>query len=210
MADKKDVSAVITVINKAYDLAVDGIPGVGSAEELAEEYLEDNSSASKAADSLIRWQCAKAGTAGFLTGLGGVLTLPVTIPASFASNIYLQLRMIAAIAHMGGYDIRSDKVRTVVYMCLVGKQMNDLLKDFGVQLGTKVASSLLKEIPGKLLIEINKAVGFRLITKNGSTGLVNLGSAIPFVGGAIGGTIEAVATNVVGNKARDIFIAQRS
>lgn len=208
MADKKDVGAVMTIINQAYDLAVDGVPGMGSAEELAEDYLRDNSSASEAANSLIRWQCAKAGTAGFVTGLGGVITLPVTIPASFASNIYLQLRMIAAIAYMGGYDIRSDKVRTFVYMCLVGKQMNDLLKDFGVQLGTKVASSLLKEIPGKLLIEINKAVGFRLITKAGSTGLVNLGKAIPFVGGAIGGTVEAVSTNVVGNKARDFFITR--
>lgn len=208
MADKEDVSSVMVVINKAYDLAVDGVPGLGSAEELAEEYLDDNPSAVDAANSLIRWQCAKAGTAGFVTGLGGAITLPVTIPASFASNIYLQLRMIAAIAHMGGYDIRSDKVRTFVYMCLVGKQMNDLLKDFGVQLGTKMASSLLKEIPGKLLIEINKAVGFRLITKAGSTGLVNLGKAIPFLGGAIGGTVEAVSTNVVGNKARDFFIAQ--
>lgn len=124
----------------------------------------------EAANSLIRWQNAKAGLTGFTTGLGGIITLPVTIPANFATNIYLQLRMIAAIAYMGGENIRSDKVRTLAYACLVGKAMSGIFKDFGIQFGTKAASSVLKNIPGRLLIEINKAVGFRLITKAGSTG----------------------------------------
>ena len=36
-------------------------------------------------------------------------------------------------------------------------------------------------------ITMNKAVGFRLLTKFGQTGLVNLGKAIPLVGGGSAG-----------------------
>jgi hypothetical protein len=34
-------------------------------------------------------------------------------------------------------------------------------------------------------------------------GAVNLGKMVPFLGGVIGGTIDAVATNIIGNVARD-------
>ena len=64
----------------------------------------------------------------------------------------------------------------------------------------------VSRIPGAVLTKINQAVGFRLLTKFGERGVVNLGKAIPLVGGLIGGTIEAVSTNTVGNVARDIFI----
>ena len=36
-------------------------------------------------DNFISWQVAKCGTSGFLTGLGGLITLPVAIPANIAS-----------------------------------------------------------------------------------------------------------------------------
>lgn len=81
------------------------------------------------ANSLIRWQITKASTSGFLTGLGGLLTLPLTIPANMTSVFYIQLRMVAAIAHMGGYDVRSDQVRTLAYTCLCGSAASDIQTD---------------------------------------------------------------------------------
>ncbi len=47
----------------------------------------------------------------------------------------------------------------------------------------------------------NKAVGFRLVTKAGTTGLVNLTKAVPVVGGFVGGTFDYVAVCAVGRYA---------
>ena len=103
----------------AYAKAVNGVVGLGSAEELAQEYLKEGDSLPEQINNLIRWQNAKAGTSGFLTGIGGILTIPVTLPANITSILYIQLRMIAAIAIMCGYDVKDDKVKTLAYSCLV-------------------------------------------------------------------------------------------
>jgi uncharacterized protein (DUF697 family) len=47
--------------------------------------------------------------------------------------------------------------------------------------------------------------GFRLLTKSGEKGLINLGKMVPLVGGIIGGTVDAVSTNIIGNVALKLF-----
>lgn len=148
----------------------------------------------------------KAGTSGFLTGLGGILTMPVAIPANLASVMYVQIRMIAAIAHMGGHDLKNDKVKSLVYACLAGNAAKDILKDIGIVVGTKLTTQAIKNISGKTIVAINQKVGFRLLTKFGEKGVVNMGKAVPVVGGIIGGTFDSVATNIIGSIARDTFI----
>ena len=63
-----------------------------------------------------------------------------------------------------------------------------------------------KNRSGKTIVAINQKVGFRLITKFGEKGAVNLGKAVPLVGGIIGATFDSVTTNTVGNIARNTFI----
>lgn len=108
---------------------------------------------------------------------------------------------------MGGYEVKSDKVRTLVYACLCGNAAKAVLKQVGVQLGNKLSEQAVKNISATVLTKINETVGFRLITKFGEKGVINLGQAIPIVGGLIGGTIDAVSTNTIGNVARNIFIS---
>ena len=64
----------------------------------------------------------------FLTGLGGIITLPIAIPANITSVIYVQMRMVAFIAHMRGFDLKDDQVRTLVYIELTGQAVSDILK----------------------------------------------------------------------------------
>ncbi|MGG1940396.1 EcsC family protein [Paenibacillus polymyxa] len=168
---------------------------------------EGNGSLSSKVNSLIRWQNTKSATSGFLTGLGGVITLPVAIPANIASVMYVQIRMIAAIAHMAGYDLRDDRVKTLVYTCLCGNAAKDIVKEFGIKIGTKLTETAIKKISAEVIVKINQAVGFRLLTKFGEKGVVNLGKAIPLVGGVIGGTMNGITTNLIGNVARDTFLA---
>ena len=190
-----------------YDKAVQGIPGMGSAIDLAEDYMGGADNIEDKINSLIRWQNTKAGSAGFITGLGGVITLPVALPANMASTIYVQIRMVAAIAHMAGHDVKHDKVKTLIYLCLLGSSMNEVAKDFGISFGTKFATSYIeKNITGAALTRINKAVGFRLVTKFGTKGIINIGKVVPILGGLIGGGLDAFTTNIVGNQARNIFL----
>lgn len=106
MSNKKDKvidqGMIMKALDYAYDKSINGIKGFDSAEEIAQSYMEKDGTDIDNCNSLIRWQITKAGTSGFLSGLGGVITMPVTIPANLASVIYIQVRMIAAIAYMGG------------------------------------------------------------------------------------------------------------
>lgn len=206
MAEKLTEGVVMKALDWAYKSAVEGVKGVDSAQTLAVEYLATEGSVRDQVNRLIRWQNTKAGTTGFITGLGGVITMPVSIPANIAVVLFVQVRMIAAIAHMGGHDISSDRVKTLVYACLAGDAAREILRDMGIVVGTKLTSSLISKISGKTLTAINQRVGFRLLTKFGEKGVINIGKAIPFVGGIIGGTVDAVSTNIVGNVARDTFV----
>ncbi|AIG03216.1 MULTISPECIES: EcsC family protein [Pseudomonas] len=206
MANELTHNKIMQALDWAYDKAINGVPGLDSAAEMASSYTSDSGTLIDNANSLIRWQNTKAGTSGFLTGLGGIIAMPVTIPANIASVMYVQIRMIAAIAKMGGYDLKDDKVKTLVYACLAGDAAKDILKDVGIVVGTKIATNAIKSISGKTITAINKSVGFKLLTKFGEKGVVNLGKAVPILGGIIGGTVDAVATNVIGNIARDTFI----
>lgn len=206
MADKLTHGMIMKILDYCYDKAVNGLPGFGTVEELAENYMKRDGTITSNANKLIDWQIAKASTSGFITGLGGIITLPVAVPANIASVLYVQIRMAAAIAYMGGYDVRSDQVKTFVYLCLCGSAIVDLLKDIGIQIGSKLAVSAINKISGAALTKINQAIGFRLLTKFGQKGIVNLGKAVPFLGGVIGATIDGIATNTIGKTAIKIFL----
>lgn len=201
---------IMQALDWAYEKSVNGVAGLDSAEELAASYTRKGGSAYEQANSLIRFQNTKAATSGFVTGLGGLITLPVALPANITSVLYVQIRMIAALAHIGENDIRDDRVKTLVYSCLVANSAKEVAKSVGVTVSNKIAMNAVKMLPGKTLVEINKKVGFRLFTKMGQTGVINLGKAVPLVGGLVGGSFDAYTTNKIGNVARDTFIGKES
>ena len=190
----------------AYDKAVNGVPGLDSASEMASDYLKGSGSLVDKANSLIRWQNAKSATSGFVTGLGGLLLLPVTLPASITSILYVQLRMIAAIAVMGGYDVKDDRVKTLAYFCLVASSAADVVRQTGMTIGQKLAVEAIKGISRETINKINQKVGFRLLTKFGEKGVVNLSKAVPVFSSLFNAVFDSISTNTVGNIARDTFI----
>ena len=205
MAEEITESKIMKTLDWAYDKAINGVAGLDSASEMAESYLNSSGSLEDQVNSLIRWQNTKAGTSGFLTGLGGIITMPVAIPANITSVMYVQIRMIATIAHMGGHDLHDDKVKSLVYICLTGNAAKDVLKDIGIHIGRKLTEGAVKNISGKTIVAINQKVGFRLLTKFGEKGAINIGKAVPLLGGVIGATFDSVTTNTIGNIARDTF-----
>lgn len=203
--DSLDESNVGNLLDWAYSKAMDGLPGTDTAYQLAEGYMAKNKNIEDAIKSLVNWQTTKCATSGFITGLGGVITLPVAVPANIASVIYIQMRMIASIAYMRGYDLKDDQVKTFIFACLTGQSAADVLKSAGINLGMKVGQAQVKRIPGAVLIKINQKIGFRLITKFGEKGVINLGKMVPVLGGVIGGGFDIVTTRAIALAAKKSF-----
>jgi len=211
LGDKEKKAAItqeeiMSLLDSCYEKCVDGIPVVSqSVEEMAKDYLKKHKSKDAACKAMLRNQIAKCTTSGFITGFGGFITMPVTIPANVGSVIYVQMRMIACVAYMADYELDSDQTQTFVYACLAGVAVNNLLKQAGIKFGVKFANGLIKKIPGKVLVKINQKVGFRFITKFGTKGIVNLGKLVPGVGAVIGGGLDLVETKIIADRAYKWF-----
>lgn len=201
-----DTSAMVKILDISYDKALNGVAGMKGAADLATDYMAHGGDLEAQVDALIKNQIIKCGTSGFLTSLGGFITLPVALPANVASVIYMQMQMIAAIARMGGYDLHDDRVKTLIIACLCGNEVKEILKQAGIQIGKKLTERSVQKISSALIVRINRAVGFRLLTKFGTKGAINLSKAIPVIGGFIGGGVDAYSTKVIGNKAKELFI----
>ena len=157
--EKKTVIAqedIMKILDSCYEKCLNGIPKISpSVEEMANDYLKKYKTKEEACKAMIRNQITKCATSGFITGFGGFITMPVTLPANITSVIYVQMRMIACTSYMAGFDLDSDQTQTLVYACLAGVAVNNVIKQAGIKFGVKFANGLIKKIPGKVLIKIN-------------------------------------------------------
>lgn len=209
---KIDQSVVGKALSAAYEKAINGmevknVKVADSAYDLARDYSKSGRTVRQNATSLINWQCSKTGLTGFVTGLPGGFGMFAGVPADLTCVFFIQLRMIAAIAIMAGYDPKSDQVRTMSFACLTGNSLETVLKEAGVTIGKKMATQYIKNrITRETINKINQAVGFRLVTKFGEKGVINLGKCVPFVGGVIGGAFDVASTKIIGKVAKKVFI----
>lgn len=78
---------MMNLLDSLYSKCIQGIPMTSSPiEKMADDYLQHNATVEDAAKDMINKQVIKCTTSGFITNLGGVITLPVTIP------IYVQAK----------------------------------------------------------------------------------------------------------------------
>ena len=137
---------IMKLLDALYSKAVDGLGKVSPPiEQFAYDYVSKSNDITDAAKKMINAQIAKCTTSGIITGFGGLITLPVAIPANVSSVLYVQMRMIACLAYMAGYDLKSDQVQTLVYACLAGIGVAGVAK--------KLPLPLLKKSPAKLLLK---------------------------------------------------------
>ncbi|MBO4401492.1 MAG: hypothetical protein J5809_06560 [Selenomonadaceae bacterium] len=116
------------------------------------------------------------------------------------NSIYVQARMAAAIAYMGGYEIHHDKVKTMVYLSLAGNAANEVVKEIGMKMAMDFAE---KKISGAILSKVQQTVAEKIISKS-ATQLVK---AIPIIGGIVSAGFDGVTTKAIGAAAKSFFIA---
>jgi hypothetical protein len=195
-------------LTQVLNTATAGVGSFKGVPAVAEEVVATSGGDVEAAiDRLIRVHVRLAAATGAVTGLGGLLALPVTLPAGLGGYYLIGGRLASGVAYLRGYDPECEEVQTAVLLIMIGGAAAEVLKTNGVAIGTKGLAVALSKLPGHVLIEINKAVGFRLITKAGSKGVINLGKMVPFVGAPIGGAVDLVSMRAVGRFAKKEFPA---
>ena len=203
--NNKLMATAESLIERLLTAGIDGVGPFKGAIEVAEEHRRSSSNNEQAVRQLVRTHVRLAAGSGFLTGLGGFITMPVTLPAGVTGLYVLATRMSAGIAHLRGYDIKSEEVRSVILLSLLGSAGSEAMKKAGITIGQKTLLAGIKRVPGSALVKINQAVGFRLVTKFGQKGVINLHKAVPFVGGPIGAAFDGTACRTIAGYAKDAF-----
>lgn len=194
------------LVGQVVELGIRGAGPLKPALEVAEEHLIGaGGDREQAIQRLIATHVRLAAVSGFVTGLGGAATLPVTVPASVAGLYIVAARMSAGVAHLRGYDIDTEEVRSAVLVSLLGGAGAGELKKAGVEIGHRSAAAALDRLPAPTLAEINKKVGFRLVAKAGEKGAVNLAKLVPLVGGPIGAAVDGVSAKTIAGYASRTF-----
>lgn len=203
-------NSIMAIFDECFDVVINKIPDkikiVNSAEKLAAEYLAKPGFLSEKVDSLINWQAFRSGLVGVSLNLGSIATLPFTLPAEFTSNLFIQMRLVAAIALMGEHNLKDDRVKTLVFCCMVGDPILTTLKQAGVEISKRSVTKLIEKIPFELILKINQTVGYRLITKSGESGIINLSKGVPAAGAAFAAMFDYSATMTFGKIAQAHFI----
>lgn len=202
--------ASAVALRRALDLAIDGAAKVPGAKTTAGNALQRTGSAELAVDAIIKQHVALAGAQGFLTNLGGVASMAITIPANVAGMAVLQCRMVAAIAHLRGYDIEDPRVRSAILMCLLGEQATTSaieraeLPSSALAVATAPVHdpALDATIAEKVLATVMGQVGGKRASKL-------VGKRIPVVGGGVGLVTDGWATWQTGTFARAQFVTRR-
>lgn len=203
-------SAAMALVHKILGVGVNGLGPYKSASAMAEEVLAAHGDVDVAIERLVAVHRRWVGSTGFATGIGGLASMPVALPADITTFYMLSARMSASIATLRGYDLDSEEVQSAVLISLLGAHAAGVLGRVGVDIGAKSALAGLKRLPGHVLIEINKKVGYRLLTKFGTKGSINVVKAVPVVGGGVGAGVNVLAINQIARYSKRTFVPLES
>lgn len=195
------------LVDNLLDIGIDGKGPFDPALTVARKAMAKHpGDPEEAVDDLVSSHLRLAAAEGFVTSLGGFFTLPVSLPANVVAFYALATRMTAAIAHVRGYDITNEQIRTAVLLTLVGADADDLLAKAGIVAPAgRLTNLAAQRLPGPALMMVNKAVGFRLLSTATTKTLSRLGRAVPLVGGVVGGALDGWLIRRVAENARREF-----
>lgn len=190
-----------------------GIGGAGpwhSARRVAEDHLADaGGDVEVAVRRLIGTHVRLAASSGLLTSLGGAATMVVTAPAGVTGLYLVCTRLAAAIATLRGHDPVDPVVRTAVLLCVLGPDGTELAERTGIELQSVSLLAGLRRLPSEVREQLDRRIGFRLTSRAGRRGVLNLTKLIPIVAGPIGAGADGVAARSVATYADVTFWARR-
>ncbi len=185
------------LMEQFYDRAADGLPLLGRPAEAAERHRKAERAPAEAAEPLIRQYTALCGATGFVLGLPGYVTMPVTIPSNVAGVALLQLHMAAAIAVLGGRNPQDAAVRARCIGCVLGDAEAASERD--------EAEGLLGRLAAKVGGRGVQFASEQLARRAGRVAGRSVRS-LPLVGGAVAGLLDVRSTRAAGRLAQRVFL----
>lgn len=187
-------------VHQALDRAVTGVGPLDGAAMTAEKHLDEAGGDEAAAvRSLIESHVRLAGAQGFVTNVGGLATLAFTVPANIAGIALVQCRLVAAVAHLRGYEIADPRVRNAVLAALLGEEkLHELIRRERLP-GTPMALATAPVHDPDLDSILANEVAAELMTRLAGKRLAfTVGRRVPVVGGVVGAGTDGYATWRIG------------
>ena len=187
-------------VHQALERAIRGVGPLDGAAALAEKERKEHKGDDAAAiKDIIETHVRLAGAQGFLTNIGGLVTVPVAVPANIAGLALIQCRMVAAIAHLRGYDLADKRVRSGILASLLGEErMLSMIKKKKLP-GTPMAVATAPVYDEHLSTVMANEVAGEMITRMAGKRIAfTVGRRVPVVGGIIGAGTDGFATWQVG------------
>lgn len=199
-------AAAANVLRRVLDIGIDGASKFPGAKAAAASALQKRGSSEQAINSLVKQHLAMAGAQGFLTNLGGFETMAVTMPANVSGMAIVQAHLVAAIAHLRGYDVDDPRVRGAVMMCMIGQKGVQDLVDKG-ELPSPMIVATAPVIDESLHATISEKVMNTLVANaTGKRVSVIASKKIPLVGGGVGAAADSWSTWAIAQYAKTQFV----
>lgn len=173
------------------------------------EKLRDSSpmiSPKELAWKIVNRKSLKSGLVGAATGVGGLITLPVTIPADLLACWKIQIFMALAIAKVFGHTNDTTDFKTDVYLILAGNEAKEALKRVGIEVGKGVTKKAInKYITMEVMKKIWSYIPRKILTKAGEKSVTSFMKMVPIVGAPIGFGFDWVTTRGIGKVAIEYY-----
>ena len=198
-------------VQQALDRAIRGVGPLDGAAMVAEKHLdEQKGDDAKAIKQIIENHVRLAGAQGFLTNIGGLVTMPVAVPTNIAGLALIQCRMVAAILHLRGYDLDDPRVRNGILAALLGEErMLSMIKKKKLP-GTPMAVATAPVNDPHLGVVMANEVAAEMITRMAGKRIAfTVGRRVPVVGGLIGMGTDGFATWQIGRYVDREFLPRK-
>ena len=183
-----------------YVISTDSVVIKNYVDKLREQNMEIT--CDELAKKVMKRKSIKNGLVGAVTGLGGIVTLPVSIPADLVCSWRIQASMAFSIAYIYGHTKDTTDLKTDLYLILAGDSAKEALKRFGIEVSKSVTKKAVdKYITRDIMVKIWKVVGRKIITKAGEKSLTSFMKLVPLVGAPVGFAFDWGATKAVGGLA---------
>ncbi len=187
-------------VHEALDKAIRGVGPLDGAALAAEKQLdEQRGDQDKAIHEVIENNVRLAGAQGFVTNIGGLMTLAVAVPVNVTGLALLQSRMVAGIAHLRGYELADKRVRNAVLASMLGEErMLSLIRKKKLP-GTPMALATAPVHDPHLDKIMANEVAAELLTRMaGKRAATAVARRVPVVGGLVGAGTDAFSTWQIG------------
>ena len=198
------------VLRRIVEFAILGAGSFQGAREFAARKLADSGDREAAIDAIIAAHVGVASVQGFVTSVGGLITMPVGVPANLAGMAAVGARMIASVAHLRGYDLDDTRVRSALTLMLLGEDEVRRLVANGKFPTTPLAVATAPVYDADLERAISERVMGGLAARmGGKYAAVVIVRRIPFVGGFVGAAVDGWVSYGLGSYAKREFVARQ-